>query len=139
MQNQIPDAGMGRIGRLEQKLAAEDFLTLVKESLKCDHLRVSGDLGRPVSKIAVCGGSGSGLLKAAHRQGAEVLVTGDVKYHEARQAEELGMLLVDAGHFATERLVITELSAALRQASQVRGWALTVEEYTGEKDPFRVY
>jgi putative NIF3 family GTP cyclohydrolase 1 type 2 len=79
------------------------------------------------------------LLQTAHRQGADVLVTGDVKYHDARQAEELGIALVDAGHFATEKLMIDKVADALRHAARKRHWEILFETYTGEQDPFRFY
>jgi putative NIF3 family GTP cyclohydrolase 1 type 2 len=89
--------------------------------------------------VALCGGAGAGLLQAAHRHGADVLVTGDVKYHEARQAEELGIGLVDAGHFATEQLMVKLVAEALRNAAAERRWEIDFLTYTGERDPFRFY
>jgi putative NIF3 family GTP cyclohydrolase 1 type 2 len=139
LQNQVPGAGLGRIGRLAEKTPLDDFLAQVKAALGCDHLRVSGAGSEFVHKVALCGGSGASLLLAAHRQGADVLVTGDAKYHDARQAEELGIVLVDAGHFATEKLMIDRTVAALREASRQRNWEIEFETYSGEKEPFRVY
>ncbi len=138
LQNQVPGAGLGRIGRLQEDKTLDEFAAGIKEVLDCDHLRLIGDGDRRVSKIALCGGSGAGLLQAAHRQGADVLVTGDVKYHEARQAEELGIALVDAGHFNTEKLMIEKVAEALRLAAQQRRWEILFETYTGERDPFRL-
>lgn len=139
LQNQVPGAGLGRIGRLEQATALDDFAARVKTALGCDHLRLIGAGSRPVHKIALCGGSGAGLLQTAHRQGADVLVTGDVKYHDARQAEELGIALIDAGHFATEKLMIEQVAGSLREAASKRHWEVVFETYAGEQDPFRLY
>ena len=139
LQNQVPGAGLGRIGRLEQALTLDEFAVQVKAALGCDHLRLTGERSRTVHKIALCGGSGAGLLQTAHRQGADVLVTGDVKYHDARQAEELGLALIDAGHFATEKLMIDRVADALRTAARQRHWEILFETYTGEQDPFRLY
>ena len=139
LQNQVPGAGLGRIGRLEQATTLDAFAAGVKAALGCDHLRVTGAGRRPVHKIALCGGSGAGLLQTAHRLGADVLVTGDVKYHDARQAEELGMALIDAGHFATEKLMIEQVADSLREAAHQRHWEIVFEAYAGEADPFRLY
>lgn len=139
LQNQVPGAGLGRIGRLDQETTLGDFAARVKESLGCDHLRLIGADERPVRKVALCGGSGAFLLQTAHRQGADVLVTGDVKYHEARQAEDLGIALVDAGHFATEQLMIEQLTKSLQAAARQHNWGVAFEAYTGERDPFRFY
>jgi len=139
LQNQVPGAGLGRIGRLAQQTSLGEFAARVKESLGCDHLRLIGADQMPVRKVALCGGSGAFLLQTAHRQGADVLLTGDVKYHEARQAEELGIALIDAGHFATEQLMIEQVTQSLQAAARQLNWGVAFEAYTGEEDPFRFY
>ena len=139
LQNQVPGAGLGRIGRLAQQASLGEFAARVKDSLGCDHLRLIGADQMPVRKVALCGGSGAFLLQTAHRQGADVLVTGDVKYHEARQAEELGIALIDAGHFATEQLMIEQVTQSLQAAARQLNWGVAFEAYTGEEDPFRFY
>jgi dinuclear metal center YbgI/SA1388 family protein len=139
LQNQVPGAGLGRIGKLERETTLDAFAAKVKNLLSCDHIRLVGAKDRPVRKVALCGGSGAGLLQTAHRQGADVLVTGDVKYHDARQAEELGIALIDAGHFATEKLMIEQVAEELQAAVRQRNWGIAFEAYTGEQDPFRCY
>ena len=139
LQNQVPGAGLGRIGRLAQQASLGEFAARVKDFLGCDHLRLIGADQMPVRKVALCGGSGAFLLQTAHRQGADVLVTGDVKYHEARQAEELGIALIDAGHFATEQLMIEQVTQSLQAAARQLNWGVAFEAYAGEKDPFRFY
>src|SRR5690606_16580683 len=117
--NRRNDVGLGRIGRLEQTLTLEELASRVKIALSANTLRLVGGLQDRVDKVAVCGGSGSSLLAEAVRQGADVLVTGDVKYHEAKNALSQGIALIDAGHFATEHLMVAGLSAELqRQAGQ---------------------
>lgn len=137
LNNQVPSAGLGRVGYLEAGTTLQVFADVAKGRLGCAALRIVGDPDQPVHKVAVCGGSGASMLSAAKFQGADVLVTGDVKYHEARQAEDLGIGLIDAGHFATEQLMVAQLAARLGQASQERGWDLAFETYAGERDPFR--
>jgi hypothetical protein len=139
LQNQVPGAGLGRIGKLDDATTLAAFAAKVKDALGCDCLRLVGAHDLPVHKVALCGGAGAGLLHSAHRQGADVLVTGDVKYHEARQAEDLGIGLIDAGHFATERLMIDLVADALRNAAGKRHWEIEFVTYTGEQDPFRFY
>jgi len=139
LQNHVPGAGLGRIGRLTAEIPLDAFIDQVKTALGCDYLRVCGGNSKAVHKVALCGGSGASLLMAAHRQGADTLVTGDVKYHDARQAEELGMVLIDAGHFATEKLMINHTVETLRKAVQARKWNIEFDAYSGEQEPFRVY
>ncbi|NJC87238.1 MAG: Nif3-like dinuclear metal center hexameric protein [Desulfuromonas sp.] len=136
--NQLPGVGLGRIGRLPETQALGEFAKRVKTALDCRSVRVVGPPERLIGKVAVCGGSGAGLIPEAKRQGADLLVTGDVKYHEARLAEELDLALLDAGHFATERLAVDELAARLGTEAAARGWRLDVLVHDGEHDPFLV-
>jgi len=134
--NRAAHVGLGRIGRLSAALPLAEFAGRVKAALGAEAVRRVGDAQRPVRRVAVCGGSGASLIGDALRQGADVLVTGDVKYHDARRAEAEGLALVDAGHFATERLAVSPLAAALRQAAEGRGLELEFLEMEGEQDPF---
>lgn len=128
--------GLGRIARLPEPVAALDYARLVKERLHCQGVRFVGDPERPVRKVALCGGSGMSLLHEAARKGADLLVTADVKYHEAREAEALGVALVDAGHFATERVMVDGVARALGQALEARRFETEIVAYKGEREPF---
>ncbi len=136
--NRRADVGLGRIGRLEAPATLAGFSGRVRQALACGPLRLVGDPGAQVVKVAVCGGSGASLLAEAARQGADVLVTGDVKYHDARLAEGLGVALIDAGHFATERIAVPGLAALLRREAAARKWEIEFVEMEEETDPFRV-
>ena len=136
--NRRSDLGLGRIGRLSAPLLLSDFARQVKSKLSAPWIRTVGDLDRPVQKIALCGGSGGSLIGEALRQGADVLVTGDLKYHEARRAEAEGMALIDAGHFASEHLMVSELAAILRGESERRQMDIEFIETEGEEEPFKV-
>jgi dinuclear metal center YbgI/SA1388 family protein len=128
--------GLGRIGYLPEPVTAGEFALQLKETLGLAMLRLVGDRERAVRKIAVCGGSGASLLKDACRQGADVLVTGDIKYHEAREAESAGMVLMDAGHFATEVIMVQEFSRQLGQLLAEKKYEAEVIAYSGETEPF---
>lgn len=134
--NKGVEFGMGRVGRLATPMTLGDFALQVKERLNQQAVRVVGDLGRQVKKVALCGGSGASLVRDACFKGADVLVTGDVKYHEARDAEALGMGLVDAGHFATEHLMVRELTLRLEKEMAERGFVAQVFACERENEPF---
>lgn len=135
--NNRPGIGLGRIGRLAAPVPLADFAARVTQDLRCQAPRLVGDPAAAVSKVAVCGGSGASLIHEAARQGADVLVTGDVKYHEARGAESLGLALIDAGHFATERLMVDALAERLQRATRERQLNLVIDTAEGEEDPFQ--
>ncbi len=129
--------GLGRIGTLKQPLSLDRFVSRIKEEFAVEGLRFVGDGDRMLEKVALCGGSGSSLLREAYSQGADVLVTGDVKYHDALEAQTLGMALVDLGHFASEIPMVEGLVARLESELRRRGFVAELLECTGEKDPFR--
>ncbi|MCF6179826.1 MAG: Nif3-like dinuclear metal center hexameric protein, partial [Geopsychrobacter sp.] len=85
---------------------------------------------------AVCGGSGASLISDALRQGADCLLTGDIKYHEAQRARAEGLTLIDAGHFGTEILMVKQMSQRLSREAEERQWSLEFIEMSGEEDPF---
>ena len=89
-----------------------------------------------MQKVALCGGSGASLIHEAARKGADLLVTGDVKYHEARDAEAMGIAVLDAGHFATEWPMVQGLAVALRRALEAKRFETDVVAYQGEREPF---
>ena len=98
----------------EQTLAA--FVPFVKQRLACEGVRYA-DGGRPVRRVAVGGGScGECLTPVAELLGCDTFVTADVKYHQFCDAAELGLNLIDAGHFETENPVCTYLAQKLRAA-----------------------
>jgi putative NIF3 family GTP cyclohydrolase 1 type 2 len=96
-------------------MAVEDFAKQVREALPAEHVRLVHAGARPVRKVALCSGSGAEFIQKAAFMGADVYVTGDVKYHEAQAAVELGMHVIDAGHFATEFPVVEVLRQRLTE------------------------
>ncbi|WP_029916516.1 Nif3-like dinuclear metal center hexameric protein [Pelobacter seleniigenes] len=134
--NPDQQVGLGRIGRLPMPLSLGAFAAQVKEALQADALRLVGDPEAQLEKIAVCGGSGMAVFADAQRQGADCLVTGDVKFHDAQRARAEGVALIDAGHFATERLMIGGLSRRLRRLCEESQFDIEIIEMTAEQDPF---
>jgi len=128
--------GLGRIGELPEETTLAEFALSVKGRLDASALRFVGDGMRKVRRVAVCGGSGASLLTESHFRGADVLVTGDVKYHDARAAEALGLAIIDAGHFATERLMVSGLADRFEQEFKRLGAGVAVIPFTGEQEPF---
>ncbi len=101
--------GYGRVGNIEREMTLEEFSNVVNDSLDCNDLRIYGDLDKKVKKIAVCGGSGAGFIKDAKQENVDAYVTGDIKYHDAQLALELGLTVLDAGHYETEKPCIDSL------------------------------
>lgn len=101
--------GMGNVGVLDKPKSLEDFIGVVKEKLNVRNVRIIGDIDGKIRKVAVfCGSFDRGVAGVAKSK-ADVLVTGDVKYHDAMDMLEMGMCVIDAGHFNTERIIVNRL------------------------------
>lgn len=130
--------GLGRLGRLAAPQVLAEFARTVSDSLGAVSLRVAGDGRKVISKVAVCGGAGADLIARAVFRGADVLVTGDVKYHQVRDALDAGLAVVDAGHFATEIPIVPALAGWLTRRFAEAKVDLPVWAATSGSDPFRV-
>ena len=104
--------GLLRKGMVNEQ-AIEDFLAQVKTSLGCEGLRYV-DGGKPVSRVAVGGGACAGEMLQAYHAGCDTFVTADVRYNQFWDAKDLGMNLIDAGHFHTENPVCAVLAEKLQ-------------------------
>ena len=108
-------SGIGVIGVYERALAPAEFAEKVKQVLKLPVLRMA-DGGREICKVACVGGAGSEFLADAARAGADAFLTGEVKHNYYAEAQVLGMTLVEAGHYDTEKIFIDALREGLQNA-----------------------
>lgn len=133
------EAGLGRIGMLLRPKPLSLLCEELRERLMPSSLRMVGNPDTPVQRIAVCSGSGANLIHEAFTRGADALLTGDVKYHQAMEAQGRGMALIDAGHFATERIVVPLLKERLEKIVSERGHDgdVAIHMSGSEHDPFR--
>jgi len=107
-------AGLLRHGTVE-KQSLQAFLARVKTALGCDGLRYVNS-GKPVRHVAVGGGACASEMLDALAAGCDTFVTADVKYNQFWDAHDLGMNLIDAGHFATENPVVSVVAEKIREA-----------------------
>ena len=101
LNNQNKEAGAGYVGTLDAPVSSADFIKWIKHKLNLTVIRHTEPTGRPVSRVAVCGGSGSFLLKDAINAGADAFITADFKYHEFFDAEGK-LMIMDIGHYESE-------------------------------------
>ena len=106
--------GLLRRGTVQEQ-PVETFLATVKERLGCPGLRYVS-AGKPVCQVAVGGGACAGEMDQAVEAGCDTFVTSDVRYNQFRTAFELGLNLIDAGHFHTENPAMAPLARAIGEA-----------------------
>jgi dinuclear metal center YbgI/SA1388 family protein len=102
LDNKNQNIGMGMIGELKEPMTEGDFLSFIKERMHVSVIRHSSLLGGKVKKVAVLGGSGAFAINAAKRDGADVFITSDIKYHQFYEAEDQ-MVIADIGHYESEQ------------------------------------
>lgn len=130
--------GLGRVGELERQIPLVDFARQVREKLGLKWLKLSGRADLPVSKVALCSGSGSSLVSDFFASGAQVYISGDLHYHNARDAQDLDLALIDIGHFASEHVIVDHLVRKIRKEIENQGLNVSIEPFEMEKDPFSV-
>ncbi len=122
----LTEEGLGRLGSLEKPQGFDSFAAHVASVLSIHHLRAGGHPEPLVEKVAVCGGSGADLIEASAQAKAEVLVTGDVGYHDMQRAKHCGIAVLDAGHEATERPIVEAACIYLHRIFEQKGWPIQV-------------
>lgn len=137
LENTGKDFGLGRVGKMKNPVSLKSLCEIVKQKLSIPYVKVSGEPAREISKVAVCGGAGGDLISAAAFAGADVLITGDVKYHDALEAKASGLAVIDAGHFSTENLVLPVLVRHLQTELSLAGENIEIQIYE-DKDPFSI-
>ncbi|MCH8556839.1 MAG: Nif3-like dinuclear metal center hexameric protein [Balneolia bacterium] len=113
LEGSSPLFGFGMVGYLEKPMPTEAFLDHVKSQLGAEALRWSGS-AKEIKKVAVCGGSGSSLIRKALGCGADAFVTADIKYHDFFVPDNF--LLIDAGHYETEVPIVHALQKRIKEA-----------------------
>lgn len=131
--------GLGRVGKLSTPVSFEEFCRQVKKALTVDNIKFGGSLKDQVHKIAVCGGSGASLLANAAAAGADVLLTGDLKYHDAQAALDMGLKFIDAGHYGTEQVIVARVADVIRRAAAEEEMDVEVFVSGVNTDPFAYF
>jgi dinuclear metal center YbgI/SA1388 family protein len=130
--------GVGRIGRLEPAMDLKSLALMIKEKLGLEFLRLAGDPALMVEQAAVCTGSGSSLLGNFFKSGAQAYISGDLRYHDARDAQAASLGIIDIGHFPSEYLIVDALAERLNAWLLQSGLDIAVDTCGLERDPFMV-
>lgn len=127
--------GYGRVGEIEA-CTLKELAEAVKELLQLEDVRVYGNCEDKISRIALCGGSGAGFIKEASLKGSQVYITGDIKYHDAQQAYEEGVVLIDGTHYGTERIILPVMEEKLIEYTEGK---ISIEVYEDNSFNFSCY
>ena len=132
LEKPFKEYSLGSLGVLETPQSLQEFILTVKRSLGIDTVKLIGSVKGNIQKVAVfCGSFDNEFIPIVQNSGADVLVTGDVKHHDALDMAEMGLCVIDAGHYGTERVIVPKLAEWLKQSFV----ELEVEWNTVEVDP----
>lgn len=106
--------GIGRYGKLKEPVSLERWLEQVKTLFKVTHVKVTDCSSKMIQKVAICSGAGSDYIVPAS-QVADVYLTGDLKFHEGQLAQQLGLIVVDVGHYASEQIGLAPIARKIEQ------------------------
>ncbi len=99
--NKLENTGIGRIIELNDEITFNEAIDKVKKNMNINHMRVINS-GKKIKKIALINGSGQDFFSKALHEGCDLIITGDTTYHFVLDFKELGVSIIDAGHFNTE-------------------------------------
>ena len=134
-----PSVGLGRIGNLPYGCKLSEIMHKVSSMLGNPGLLVVGHPGQMITRVALCGGSGSDLWPMAIDEDADLFLSAEIKHHIAREAEQMGKAIIDAGHFYTEWPVVPAMAEYMKQQASEEGWDLEVSIFDDEKSPFGLW
>jgi dinuclear metal center YbgI/SA1388 family protein len=129
-------ARCARLGQLPAEMTLHELADLVARKLRVAHTRIVANANSSVRSVFVVSGSGMGYLHDALRYKADVMITGDVRHHAAKDALELGMPVIDAGHYGLEKYAAEVLAAAFHGQFQTLGLDVKCIVCDIEQEPF---
>ena len=121
----VEGEGFVRVGDLPERMTAEAFAAFAARQLG-DTVRVMGHRDALIHRVGLCTGGGCDEWTEAHAMGADAFLTGEVKHHIALDASYHGVVLLEAGHFATENPGIFALMEALQNAPDIVQWKMHI-------------
>lgn len=132
LKNEGKKYGLGRIGTLKEVVNFHQLIEMTKKVLDVRHVRYVGDLDKQVKRVAVLGGSGEKYIHKAKQLGADAYITGDVTFHQAQDAKDNGLALIDAGHYIEQ-----VMKEATKRFIEERFPSLNVYVSNVNTDPFQ--
>lgn len=129
-----PTAGIGRMVNLDKKMTLSEVIETVKEKLELNTIRFSGDLNKTIKSIAFVNGSGQDFMDMAAKRGADLIITGDTTYHFVSDYSEMGLCIMDVGHFNSEWPIVVNLSEKVKAQVEAEGVEVVISEKV--RDPY---
>ena len=136
-ENIYEGAGIGRITTLEETITLKCLCKNIKNALGAAIIRYCGDDAMEINKIAIINGSGEDYFKVAKGLGAQCIITGDTTYHYINDYNEMGIAIIDAGHFETEWPALKVVANLLEKKIRIKGFNNSVIISECTRSPYK--
>lgn len=120
------EKAMGLVGEFEKEYSLLELNKFLMEKLQVKKIKFYGREDKLIKKVAILGGSGAEFISNAKKSGVDAFITGDVKYHDGQKAYENGIILIDVGHFYSEKIVLEKIKNRLME--NFKGLNFYIEE-----------
>lgn len=132
----VKHSGIGRVGVFASETRLAELALKIKNALGLPVIRYAGNPDSIIRTAALCTGSGGSLVSDFIKTGTDVYISGDIKYHEARDVEVMGRAVIDTGHFGSEIIMVEAMADRLRKFFASSGNEIKITEIRCEKEPF---
>lgn len=112
---QVQKKGIGFLSTLREPVTFKNYAQTVKDAFGLEAVMIYGNPEQKIQKIAMVPGSGRSMIQNAVRKGADVLITGDFGHHEGLDAMDMGLCVMDAGHYGLEQVFIHDMEEFLKE------------------------
>ena len=109
------EKALGLVGEFESEYILEELDEFLKEKLQVKKIKYYGRSNRKIKKVAILGGSGADFIDLAKNKGVDAYITSDIKYHDGQRAYEEDWILIDLGHFYSERIILQKIKKRLQE------------------------
>ena len=136
--NSFSENGLARQGNLNNPQTLENLACNLKKKLKLPYLKYCGKSDMQINKVALCAGSGGSLMKIFFKSDADVYITGDIKYHDAKDAQNNNRAIIDISHFGSEIIITNKLTQRLSKLIAETGFDTCIDTCNLEQEPFKI-
>lgn len=133
------DLGFGSVGKFDTQLTLKEVAALLKDKLQADYILYAGEDNIEIKTAAVVNGSGSSFYTEALKRRVDCIITGDVRYHSAKDAEIYGIPILDAGHYYTEKMFKKIIKKDLQDKLETNSRNITLIVYEDEANPLKIF
>lgn len=132
------NSGIGRIGNLEKEKTLGEMCDLVKKALDLKFIKVVGSMDKKIKRVAVINGSGEDFFERARLMGADLVITGDTSYHFVSDYREMGVSIMDIGHFSSEWPLFKHIGRGIEDYLKSKDESIEVFISEKNKEPYNV-